>query len=50
VRRREKRIRVELSRIGTDRAGSGWASRQASKRHNIGSRISKRTLRKRGLI
>lgn len=44
VRKREKRIQKELNRIGTDRAGSGWASRQASKRHNSGRRLSKRAI------
>lgn len=50
MRKREKRVKKQLSRIGTKRFGSGWASRQASKRHNVGARISKRTLRKRGKI
>jgi hypothetical protein len=47
MRKREKRILRELSRIGTDRAGHGWAARQASKRHNTGRRLSARTARRR---
>lgn len=47
MRKREKRVKAELNRIGTVRAGSGWASRQASRRANRGSRISMRTIRKR---
>ena len=38
MRKREKRIRKQLHRIGTKDFGHGWASRQASKRHNTGSK------------
>lgn len=37
VRKREKRVRKELHRIGTKYAHHGWAARQASKRHNTGA-------------
>lgn len=46
-RRREKRISTEANRLGTDRAGHGWAAKQAAKRANIGKRVSMRTIRKR---
>jgi len=32
MRKREKRVRKESHRLGTDRRGFGWASRQAGKR------------------
>ena len=46
-RKRECRIKRESNRLGTNRAGHGWASKQASKRANIGKRVSMRTIRKR---
>lgn len=49
MRKREKRIRKELKRLGTDESGSGWASRQASRRANRGNKLSKRALRRRGI-
>jgi hypothetical protein len=44
MRKREKRIKRELNRIGTEKAGVGWAARQASKRHNRGRILSKRAI------
>jgi len=46
-RKRIVRITTELNRIGTKRAGSGWAAKQAGKRHNQGKKVSMRTIRKR---
>ena len=47
MRKREKRIRAELKRIGTKRFGHGWAANQASKRANRGARLTMRTVRRR---
>ena len=33
MRKREKRVMTELKRRGTNRAGYGWAAKQAAKRH-----------------
>lgn len=47
MRRRERRVNRESSRVGTPRAGHGWAARQASKRHNNQRRLTARTIRRR---
>ncbi len=47
MRKREKRIRTEKSRRGTDRAGTGWAAKRAGKMANRKQKISMRTIRKR---
>lgn len=48
--KREVRVNRELRRHGTPNAGHGWAAKQAGKIHARGRRISKRRLRKRGLL
>jgi hypothetical protein len=47
MKKREKRIKTEVGRLGTERAGSGWASKQAAKRANRGKKLTTRAIRRR---
>ena len=46
MRKREKRVYTELGRVGTDKAGHGWAAKQAAKRANRGKKLSMRAVRR----
>lgn len=47
MRKREKRVYTELGRVGTDKAGHGWAAKQAAKRANRGKKLTMRAIRRR---